>query len=93
MASGGETPDAGKLQNPFAMDRDGFLSFNSSTPARGRGESRFVPRSGKTNRLNNWERFGNFAGNDNHRPHPQARPSEMSPYRGGLLNFLALLES
>lgn len=88
MAEGGKTPESGKLQNPFAAkDRDGFLSFNSSTPTRGRGEDRFVPRSGKTNRLNNWERFGNFVGNDNQRPRPQGRPAEMSPYRGGLTEF------
>ena len=96
MSGGGDssTPStgdgAGKLQNPFAKDKEGFLSFSSSTPqasnpgaggSRG-GRGNFVPKRGKANRLNNWERFGDFVA-DGDRPFPHSRPSEDSPSRGG----------
>jgi hypothetical protein len=65
MSSNGETPgapDAGKLQNPFAKDRDGFLSFSSSTPQppsrgneAGGARGRFMPRRGKMNRCRLYE--------------------------------------
>jgi hypothetical protein len=42
-----------------------------------------MPRRGKANRMNNWERFGNFAAGEAERPYPNSRPSESSPNRGG----------
>jgi len=107
MSGGGDssTPPtgdgAGKLQNPFAKDKEGFLSFSSSTPQasnpgsggggpRG-GRGNFVPRRGKINRLNNWERFGDFVADGDNRPFQHSRPSEDSPSRGGnVIIFIAV---
>ncbi len=105
MSGGGDssTPPtgdgAGKLQNPFAKDKEGFLSFSSSTPQasnpgsggggpRG-GRGNFVPKRGKINRLNNWERFGDFVADGDNRPFQHSRPSEDSPSRGG--NVVAVI--
>ena len=61
-----------KLENPFAAasgpgakegDRDGFLSFSSSTPRgspSGGGPRGFRPKWGKKNRQDNWNRFGQY---------------------------------
>ena len=61
-----------KLENPFAKesdpgvkegDRDGFLSFSSSTPRgspSGSGPRGFKPKWGKKNRQDNWNRFGQY---------------------------------
>ena len=61
-----------KLENPFATasgpgakegDRDGFLSFSSSTPRgspSGGGPRGFRPKWGKKNRQDNWNRFGQY---------------------------------
>ena len=58
----------------------------------GRGGN-FVPRRGKVNRLNNWERFGDFVG-ESDRPQQQQRPQQQhfaSPHqRGGIVLYCTI---
>lgn len=87
----GNDTNSGKLQNPFAKDREGFISFSSSTPqltssggGGARNRDKFVPRRGKANRMSNWKNFGDSVADEDRNQFSNARPSEVSsPYRGG----------